>query len=129
TSEESTGGRQRPAALEDAMEALFGALYLDSDLTTTRRIILGLYRDLPERLNATVEEQNPKGQLQELVQPQHGNSALRYEVIRIEGEDHARQFEVAVFLHERELGRGRGSSKKTAEEGAARMALATLRQG
>lgn len=125
TSEESNGGRTRASTLEDAFEALVGALYLDSDLTLTRRIVLGLYGDLPARLGGMEEGENPKGRLQERVQPKFGNQALRYEVTRIEGEDHARAYEVAVFLNDQLLGSGRGSSKKLAEEAAARSALAT----
>jgi len=127
TSEESTGGRTRASTLEDAFEAVVGALYLDSDLATTRRVVLALYGPLPERLALSENEDNPKGRLQELIQPVHGNHALRYEVTSTEGEDHARAFLVAVFLLDRELGRGRGHSKKTAEEAAAREALARLR--
>lgn len=127
TSDEATGGRQRASALEDAFEALIGALYLDSDLATARRIVLGLYGDLPARLRSAEHDDNPKGRLQELIQPIHGNHALRYEVLAIEGEDHARAFEVAVFLHERRLGQGRGPSKKSAEEAAAHAALETLK--
>jgi len=126
TSEESTGGRNRTMALGDAFEALVGALYLDSDLEQTREVVLGLYGDLRARLAPLEETDNPKGRLQELVQPQHGNSALRYEVLSIFGEDHAREYEVAVYLLERLLGTGLGSSKKLAEEAAARVALATL---
>jgi ribonuclease-3 len=128
TSEESTGGRSRASTLEDAFEAIVGAIYLDSDLATASRVVLALYGPLPERLANTQDEDNPKGRLQELVQPKHGNHALRYEVTATEGEDHARAFAVAVFLHERELGRGRGPSKKSAEEAAAREALTTLAQ-
>jgi ribonuclease-3 len=58
-----------------------------------------------------------------LIQPKHGNNALRYEVVATEGEDHARSYEVEAYLFDRPLGRGRGSSKKTAEEAAARAAL------
>ncbi|MSU23448.1 MAG: ribonuclease III [Opitutus sp.] len=126
TGEEASGGRARSAALEDAFEALVGALYLDSDLATTRRVVLRLYGDLPARLAATEATENPKGRLQELVQPVHGNDALRYDVTRVDGEDHAREFEVAVFLLDRALGTGRGSSKKLAEEAAAREALKNL---
>jgi len=126
-SEESAGGRHRAGALEDAFEALVGALYLDSDLATARRIVLALYGDLPARLAATEPDDNPKGRLQEIVQPLHGNHALRYEVKSIEGEDHARAYEMAVFLNDRLLGTGRGSSKKQAEESAARAALETLK--
>ncbi len=126
-SEESTGGRSRAAALEDAMEALVGAVYLDSDLATARAVLLGLYGPLPERLAGVENFDNPKGRLQEIVQPVHGNNALRYEVVRIHGEDHAREYEVAVHLLDRTLGSGRGTSKKHAEEAAARAALIGLR--
>jgi len=125
-SEESTGGRARASALEDACEALFGAVFVDSDLETARRVILGLYGDLAARLALFEQVENPKGRLQELVQPLHGNNALRYEVTHVSGEDHAREYEVTVYLRERALGSGRGSSKKLAEEAAARVALVTL---
>ena len=65
----------------------------------------------------------PKAVCRNWSSPQHGNHALRYEVTGIEGEDHARAYEVEVFLHDRALGRGRGPSKKVAEEAAARTAL------
>jgi ribonuclease III len=128
SSEESTGGRQRPSSLGDAFEAMVGAIYLDSDLTQARFIVLSIYGDLERRLAPLEEAENPKGRLQELVQPVHGNGALRYEVIRIEGQDHARDFEVAVYLGSRMLGVGRGPSKKVAEEAAAREALAVVRE-
>ena len=124
-SEEAGGGRTRASALEDALEALFAAIYLDSDLPTARQVILGLYGSLPDRL-ALEKADNPKGRLQEIVQSVHGNDALRYEVTNVEGADHAREYEVAVFLLSRPLGSGRGTSKKLAEEAAALAALATL---
>jgi len=127
TSEETSGGRQRAGALEDAFEALVGAVYLDCDWTTARAVVLGLYGDLAPHLAASEIEDNPKGRLQETVQPLHGNFALRYEVTGVAGEDHARAYEVSVFLRDRELGRGRGSSKKQAEEAAARAALELAR--
>lgn len=127
-SEEATGGRTRASALEDAFEALIGAVYLDSDIDTARRVVLGLYGHLPDRLAAVEDVENPKGRLQELVQPLHGNNALRYEVVHVQGEDHAREYEVAVYLRDRTLGSGRGTSKKQAEEAAARAALVTMRE-
>lgn len=127
-SEEATGGRHRASALEDACEALIGALYLDSDLPTARQVVLRLYGDLAQRLAGAEPEENPKGRLQELIQPLHGNQALRYEVLSIEGQDHAPAYEVGVRLHDRSLGTGRGPSKKLAEEAAARSALALLKQ-
>lgn len=126
TGEESTGGRTRASASEDAYESLIGAVYLDSDLATTRRMVMALYGSLAERLALVEAVENPKGRLQEIIQPVHGNNALKYEVVRIEGQDHAREYEVAVSLADQVLGTGRGSSKKNAEEAAARAALATM---
>lgn len=124
--EEASGGRERASALEDAFEALLGAVFLDGGIDEARRVLLRVYGPLEQRLAAAEGTENPKGRLQELVQPVHGNSALRYEVLRTEGEDHARRYEVAVYLQDRQLGTGRGTSKKSAEEAAAREALAAL---
>jgi ribonuclease-3 len=126
-SEEQTGGRQRASILEDAFEALVGALYLDSDFATARRVVLDRYGPLTERLAILLGEDNPKGRLQELIQPGHGNRALRYEVTHAVGAPHEREYEVNVYLHDQLLGTGRGSSKKLAEESAARAALVTFR--
>ena len=126
-SEEQTGGRQRASILEDTLEALVGAIHLDSDYATARRVVLSWYGSLPGRLARTLGEDNPKGLLQELVQPEHGNESLRYTVVRTTGEPHEREYEVSVYLLERFLGSGRGSSKKLAEEAAARAALETLK--
>lgn len=128
-SEEQTGGRDRSAAHEDAFEALIGSVYLDSDYVTTRRVLLALYGSFETRLAASQPTENPKGRLQELVQPVHGNHAIRYEVIAILGEDHAREYEIQVFFNDRPMGLGRGKSKKTAEEAAARVALEKLSSG
>jgi len=128
-SEEASGGRAKAGALEDAFEALIGALFLDSDYPTARRVLLAVYGDIPARLAAVEPADNPKGRLQESIHLAHGVNALRYEVVSVAGPDHARVFEIEVFLLERPLGRGRGSSKKLAEEAAARTALITLEKG
>jgi ribonuclease III len=125
-SEEMSGGRERPAALEDAFEALVGAVFTDSDYPTTRQVVLRIYGSLPDRLSAVTPGENPKGRLQERVQPVYGNAALQYVCEHIAGEDHAREYEARVYLQGRLLGTGRGSSKKSAEESAAREALENL---
>lgn len=127
-SEDEAGGRNRASILEDALEALVGAIYLDSDLPTTRAVVLAWYGPLADRVLPAEDAENPKGRLQEIVQPVHGNVALRYEVVATTGPRHAREYEVAVFLNEEKLGTGRGSSKKTAEEESARAALTVLRE-
>ncbi len=126
-SEEETGGRGRASIMEDAFEALVGALYLDSDFATTRERVLAWYGPLTRHLGDSEDAENPKGRLQELIQPEHGNNALRYEVTGTSGPRHAREYAVAVFLNDVQLGTGTGPSKKVAEEVAARVALATLR--
>jgi len=114
----------RDSILEDAFEALIAAIYLDSDLATTREVVLRLYGDISQKLATAEPDTNPKGRLQEHVQPRYGNDALHYEVIATHGEAHAREFEVALNLHGERLATGRGSSKQRAEEAAAREALA-----
>jgi ribonuclease-3 len=113
--------------MEDAFEALVGAVFLDSDFATTRERVLAWYGPLADHLASSEDAENPKGRLQELIQPEHGNDAIRYEVTATTGPRHARAFEVAVFLKDRQLGTGSGPSKKVAEELAAHAALATLR--
>jgi ribonuclease-3 len=124
--EDASGGRNRDAALEDAFEALVGAVDLDGGFESARKAVLGIYGDIPKRLSSLEGHANPKGRLQEIVQPAHGNQAIRYEVLATGGADHRRSYEVAVHLLERRLGTGRGPSKKIAEEEAARAALAAL---
>jgi len=127
-SEDAAGGRTRASILEDALEAVIGAIYLDSGLAETHRVVLGWYGPLGPTLAALEDAENPKGRLQEFAQPKHGNGAVRYETIDASGPRHARQYEAAVYLQERRLGVGRGPSKKTAEEAAARAALELLRR-
>ncbi|MDR1789720.1 MAG: ribonuclease III [Opitutaceae bacterium] len=124
--EEQTGGRRRPAALEDALEALVGAVYLDSDYPTTRRVVLALYGGLSAQLPRLAGE-NPKGRLQEIIQRrQPAATALRYETRHASGADHAREYESVLHLNGTPLATGRGSSKKSAEESAALAALEKL---
>lgn len=116
-------GHKRPSSLEDAFEALVGAIYLDSDLPTTRRIVLPWYGDIPQELHGHRFISNPKGRLQELVQPRLGNEAIRYQVRSEEGEAHDRFFVVELFLQDELLATGTGKSKKEAETQAAISAL------
>lgn len=127
-SDGSNEARSRPSILEDVFEAVVGAVYLDSDIETTRKLVLTWYGSLEDQIMELETADNPKGRLQELVQPVHGNTALRYEVLATTGPRHALEYEVAVFLCDQRLGTGQGSSKKLAEEAAARMALAALQE-
>lgn len=126
-SEAQNGGREKPSALSDAFEAIVAALYLDSDFPTVRRIVLATYGDIAVRLSTIEDGANPKGKLQELIHPVHGNAALRYETTNTGGPAHACAYTSTVFLLDRKLGAGEGTSKKQAEEAAARVALIALR--
>lgn len=125
-SEEANGGRRRAAALEDAFEALVGAVFLDAGIEAARAAVLRIYGDLHARLLSQQHDANPKGRLQEAVQSLHGNGAVRYELLQTQGADHERIYEVGVFVHDKAMGKGRGSSKKLAEEEAARAALLAM---
>jgi ribonuclease-3 len=120
--EEATGGRSRASSLADAYEALMGALYLDSDYVTVRRIVLTETRERLENLSLEDGNANPKGRLQEILQAIAPLSPS-YEVVEQSGPEHLKQFVSRILWEGRELGRGSGSSKKEAETQAARMAL------
>jgi len=123
--EDSAGGRTKPSILSDAMEAVIGAVYLDGGVDAAHGLVSRL---LGARLNE-VSEHPPyadyKTMLQELV-------ARRLESVPVyvlseEGPDHAKQFQATVIVEGTVLGEGSGSSKKQAEQQAARQAVLHLR--
>jgi ribonuclease-3 len=124
--EEASGGRERQSALADAFEALLGAIFLDGGYEAARAFVLRCFRDAFGELNQIPNIENPKGELQELLQSKSAE-APQYEMTFSSGPDHDRVFECAVFHQEAELGRGRGKSKKEAESQAALAALLKLR--
>ena len=121
--EESSGGRERGSALADAYEALIGAIYLDSDYVTVRWIVLTEAREDLENLEVDPPGQNPKGQLQELLQALSPVSPV-YPIMVAEGPEHRKRFVARVTWNGIHLGEGEGRSKKEAETDAARDALA-----
>jgi ribonuclease-3 len=124
--EETSGGRERPSALADAFEALLGAIQIDGGHEAAREFVLRCFGGALGELTAAPNLENPKGELQEILQARSPN-APRYEVTASSGPDHDRMFECAVFHDGVELGRGTGKSKKEAESHAALAALARVR--
>jgi ribonuclease-3 len=120
--EESSGGRDRASVLSDAFEALIGAIYLDSDYVTARRVVLHTSREHLEALALEAPEANPKGQLQEILQSISPISP-RYPIIGQFGPEHDKRFNAQVAWCGITLGEGEGRSKKEAEVAAARDAL------
>ena len=125
--EESNGGRARPSILADAFEALVGAIFLDGGYDLAREFILRQFHDSFGALEVIPSLDNPKGELQELLQAQSPESP-QYHLEAVAGPDHDRVFECAVRYRGEEIGRGKGKSKKVAESEAALAALAGLRQ-
>lgn len=124
--EEASGGRHRNSTLADAFEALVGAIYLDSDLATTRKFILEqAAADFAQLVEEPVDI-NPKGQLQELLQAISPRSPV-YEVLSQTGPEHSKTFVVRAVWEGIELGQGTGKSKKQAETMAAITAMTEKR--
>ena len=124
--EEATGGRRRSSTLADAFEALVGALFLDGGLEVARRFVLSQFEDALGNLGAIPNHDNPKGDLQELLQTTSGE-APAYRLESTSGPDHDRVFISAVTHAGVDLGRGQGRTKKEAESEAARAALAAVK--
>jgi ribonuclease III len=125
--EETHGGRERPSALADAYEALVGAVFLDGGFDAAREFILREFSGDLGGLTVIPIMENPKGELQELLQAVSAE-APQYNVVSATGPDHDRMFECTVQHAGVELARGRGKSKKAAESEAALAALARLRE-
>lgn len=124
--EEKTGGREKKRLLADAYEAVVGALYIDAGLPTAAQF---LHRTLIDPAKAAeeggLEALDHKSALQEWLQ-QRGQAAVSYRVRKESGPEHQKTFEVEVWHGDRRLAVSEGSSKKQAEQSAARLALDQL---
>jgi len=123
--EDRSGGRERGSIVSDAFEAVLGAIYLDAGLSAARDVILRLIYVNREEIMADKSQQNYKGDLLEIVQAK-SQGMPRYEVVEESGPDHDKQFKVQVLVNGSVLGEGEGSSKKEAEQRAARVALKSI---
>jgi ribonuclease-3 len=124
--EESSGGRAKTSNLADAMEALIGALYLDQGLARTRRFLLRQLKPSLEEIDLGNIPINYKALIQEFIQGQKRPTPV-YRLVEASGPDHRKQFTAEILVEGEVLGRGTGSSKKTAESQAARAAWEKLR--
>ncbi len=121
--EEKAGGRNRPALLADVLEAVLGAVYIDSGFGVAHAVASRLLQDAFDELENPSEDY--KSTLQELLQERE-RRIPRYRISSQEGPDHARIFVATVEAGGRVLGDGKGSSKKQAEQAAAQAALRHL---
>ena len=125
--EKSNVGRGRSSALADAFEAVIGAIFLDGGLRSGARICCAKFPHGFGELTVIPNLENPKGELQELLQA-NSPVAPEYEIIGVNGPEHDRDFECVVRHEGIDLARGIGKSKKLAESDAARAALTVLRE-
>ena len=117
--EELTGGRERHSIISDAMEALIGALYLDGGFECAKNFI-------DKYILCDIKNKqlfyDSKTILQEVVQSDYSEE-LQYVVVAEEGPDHDKSFVVKAMIGEKEIGMGKGKTKKAAEQQAAYDAL------
>ena len=123
--EEAQGGRERDALLADALEALFGAVYVDAGYQAAREVVLRHLRPRIPHTPHVPRTKDPKTQLQEATQ-QKFRLRPTYAQLGASGPDHAREYEVEVRLPDGRTFRATGGSVKRAEQSAAQLALDTL---
>lgn len=122
--EDATGGRNRNSVVSDAMEAVIGAIYLDGGFASAKEYI---HRFILNDIEHKQLFYDSKTILQEIIQSRQ-DGELSYEILKEEGPDHNKSFEVSAMLDGQEIGRGIGRTKKSAEQRAAYRGLLTIRK-
>ena len=123
-----SGGFRRPSILADALESLFGAIFLDAGFDTAQRVVRGLFDPLVAQIDPKASGKDPKTQLQEILQSRR-LPLPDYQLIDTQGEAHDQSFIVECVLTKPVLStRGVGKSRRAAEQEAARLACAALQK-
>lgn len=123
--EEKTGGREKPALLADAFEAIVAAIYLDGGLTPVRNLLLRTVFQQAAESGERISESDRKSALQEYLQGR-GDQPAEYRLAGESGPDHQKTFLVEVWVKGECMSSAEGSTKKEAEQKAARRALDKL---
>ncbi len=120
--EEQTGGRKKTSILADCLEAIIGAIFMDSGLAEARDTVLRLFEDKLKEITSVDIILDPKSELQKLSLEQYGKLP-EYKIIAEHGAEHKKIFTVNVYINGTFFGTGSGKSKKEAQIAAARIAL------
>ncbi|MCV6589581.1 MAG: ribonuclease III [Marinobacterium sp.] len=121
-----SGGYRRDSILADAVEAVIGAIYTDSDLETVRPFVLRWYQERLEKLDLNETIKDSKTRLQEFLQSRR-LALPDYELLKVEGEAHDQTFYIRCHVETMaQTTDGTGSSRRQAEQEAARLALELL---
>ena len=124
--ERKTGGHRRQSILADALEALFGAIYLDAGFDVTKSIIDRIYAERLDSLPEATELRDPKTRLQEWLQARKFALPV-YDLVEVTGKDHKQRFSVTCTVEEMsQTTRGESASRRSAEQQAARRMLEVL---
>src|SRR5215471_110106 len=124
--EEKTGGREKQTLLADAFEAVVAAVYMDSGLSAARALLQRvLFEQALEGRGERIAESDRKSALQEFLQGR-GQAPAEYRLAGESGPDHQKVFRIEVWINGECLARGEGTTKKEAEQQAARSALEHL---
>jgi ribonuclease III len=123
--EDLSGGRDKSSILADTFEAIAGALFRDGGLESASKVFLPLLIEEISNLSSSWDFRDFKSELQEHTQTKWVCTPS-YRVINQYGPDHAKTFEVTVAINSKVKGQGLGTSKKEAEQAAAKMALENL---
>jgi ribonuclease-3 len=123
-----SGGFRRPSILADALESLFGAVFLDAGFDAAERVVRGLFDPLVAQIDPKASGKDPKTQLQEMLQSRR-LPLPDYRLVDTQGEAHDQSFTVECVLAKPVLStRGVGKSRRAAEQEAARQACAALQK-
>jgi ribonuclease III len=126
--EMKSGGHRRGSILADTVEAIIGAILLDSDVERCREVVLELMSSRLQSLTEQTLAKDSKTLLQEYLQSR-GHSLPDYQLTKVEGEDHCQEFFVSCEIPSLKLRHtGQGSSRRKAEQQAAQQALEELHQ-
>ena len=117
-----SGGFRRPSLLADGLEAIIGAIYLDSNFDETSRVIEALFAPVIAKVDPKKLSKDPKTQLQEYLQSRK-LPLPQYKIIATEGEAHEQHFKLECLIPELDIrARGEGASRRKAEQEAAKLA-------
>ena len=122
-----SGGYRRESIQADTVEAIFGAVFLDSDFDTVNTVILDLYQPMLDTINPNDSLKDPKTQLQEYLQ-KRGNTLPKYELVKTMGKDHNAVFVVGCTLQDQNIQvEQEAKSIKRAEQSCAQILLDKLK--
>ncbi len=127
TAEDHNKGREKPSLLSNVYESLMGAIYLETGLDKVKEITYKLIEEVYPKIDLDSIFKDYKTTLQEYTQ-EHFGVIPEYKLISSKGPDHKKEFEMGVFINNKEISRAVGKSKKTAHQKVAQKALNIIKE-